>query len=130
MEKILELNGEAIHGIPSFYEEINRLFMAGEDWKIGQSLDALNDILYGGVGVLKGKQEAIIRWSNSAQSRQALGKSATIAYYEEKLRSPQVYNTKWVKERLEELENGSGKTYYELVLEVVADHPNITLEER
>ena len=40
----LIIDGENIHDIFSFFDEINRVFMHSEDWKLGPSLDALNDI--------------------------------------------------------------------------------------
>lgn len=38
---ILVLDGSAIHDIAGFYAEINRVFMASEDWQLAPSLDAL-----------------------------------------------------------------------------------------
>jgi hypothetical protein len=35
MTLILQIEGCAIHDIPSLYAEINRVFMAGEDWQLG-----------------------------------------------------------------------------------------------
>jgi hypothetical protein len=50
----LRLDGRRITGIPSFYDEVNRVFMADESWTLGPSLDALDDLLYGGYGALHG----------------------------------------------------------------------------
>jgi len=47
------INGKNITDIGSFYEEVNSLFMQGENWNIGESLDAFDDLLYGGFGILK-----------------------------------------------------------------------------
>lgn len=57
---VLVLQGSAVSDIPSFYAEINRVFMAGEDWQLGHSLDALVDMLYGGYGVLAGHESATV----------------------------------------------------------------------
>lgn len=46
----VELHGTAITDIASFYDELNQVFMQGEDWQLGESLDALDDLLYGGIG--------------------------------------------------------------------------------
>ncbi|MBP2483340.1 RNAse (barnase) inhibitor barstar [Stenotrophomonas sp. PvP093] len=51
MSLILQIEGCTIHDIPSLYAEINRVFMAGEDWQLGPSLDALDDLLHGVHGV-------------------------------------------------------------------------------
>ena len=45
----LTIAGHAIRDIASFYDEINRVFMACEDWSLGPSLDALDDLFYGHV---------------------------------------------------------------------------------
>lgn len=47
MTRRVTILGERIHDIPSFYDEVNRVFMENEAWSIGQSLDAFDDMLYG-----------------------------------------------------------------------------------
>ena len=44
MIKRIEIQGNVINDVASFYEEINRVFMVGESWTMGQSLDAFNDL--------------------------------------------------------------------------------------
>lgn len=127
MEKIIIINGNNIHDIPSFYEEINHLFMVGEDWKLGQSLDAFNDLLYGGFGTIKGKEKVKIQWINIAKSREDLGLEVTLSYYQEKLASPSTFNIQWVNEKISALEKGEGQTYFEIIMEIISDHPNIEL---
>lgn len=48
MTRILHIEGASINDIASLYVEINRVFMADEDWQLGASLDALDDLLHGG----------------------------------------------------------------------------------
>jgi len=127
MVKTFTIDGNKIYDIPSLYEEINRVFMANEDWKIGQSLDALNDMFYGGFGEIEGNEEAHLIWKNFEQNRKDLGLELTRAFYENKLKSPSIFNTGFVQEKLAELENGTGKTYFEIILEIIGDHPNIKL---
>jgi RNAse (barnase) inhibitor barstar len=122
------IDGAAISGIPSLYDELNRVFMEGEDWRLGQSLDALNDLLYGGFGALLGADDVVVRWADSAASRAALGREATIAYYREKLARPEVFDHRRFEGLLAEAEAGRGATYFDIVLEVFADHPEIALE--
>ena len=38
MTRILTLDGTRIHDIPSFYDEINRVFMQGVDWTLSMLL--------------------------------------------------------------------------------------------
>lgn len=127
MEKTITINGNRIHDIPSFYKEINRVFMQNEDWKIGQSLDALNDMFYGGFGKIKGSEKIRLVWKNFEQNREDLGLNLTKAYYQNKLKSPYVFNMDFVQEKLTELEEGTGKTYFEIILEIIGEHPNIDL---
>jgi hypothetical protein len=59
-------------------------------------------------------------------SRIALGVEATRAYYLAKLERPQVFKPGPIHAALARLGQG-GPTYFDLVLQVFADHPNITL---
>ncbi len=125
--KTLTLNGAHIHDIPSFYGEVNAVFMANESWQLAQSLDAFNDLLYGGFGALAGNEPATLVWLDAELSRKALGHEATRRYYLDKLAQPERFNSAHFQRQLEALENASGKTYFDILLEIVADHPNITL---
>ena len=122
----LTIDGASVHDIASLYAELNRVFMAGEDWQLGASLDALDDMLYGGYGALRGKAPALVLWRDMDISRSALGIEATRAYYLDKLRHPQRFKPGPIRASLERLGQG-GPTYFDLVLEVFAGHPNITL---
>lgn len=125
MPKIITIDGNHIHDIPSFYEEINRVFMKNVDWKIGQSLDAINDIFYGGYGEISGNEDIRLIWKNFEQNKKDLGLQLTKDYYKDKLNSPSVFNTDFVRQKLAELENGTGQTYFEIILEIISEHPNI-----
>ncbi|MEO3997357.1 ribonuclease inhibitor [Mesorhizobium sp. CAU 1732] len=130
MTKTLTIDGTAIHDIPSFYDEINRVFMAGEDWKLGASLDALADMFRGGYGAIEGGEPIKLIWLAMERSRTQLGLEATRAFYQDKLARPEMFNTEAISSRLAALEAGSGPTYFEIVLEIIAEHPNIELEAR
>lgn len=125
MTKTLTLLGSNIHDIPSFYAEINRVFMAGEDWALGHSLDALDDMLYGGYGAIRGKEPIRLVWQGMAQSSASLGLSATRAFLNEKLKQPEVFNVAHIRTQLDALERGVGKTYFEIVMDIFAAHPTI-----
>ncbi|SFW59286.1 Barstar (barnase inhibitor) [Sinomicrobium oceani] len=127
--KNIDIQGRHIHDIPSFYEEINRVFMAGEDWKIGESLDALDDILYGGTGKISGNEPVKLTWYDFDKSRLALGMDTTVTWYREKLRYPEKFNSTLIRERLTALENGQGQTFFDIVMEIIALHTNITLHK-
>jgi len=48
-------------------------------------------------------------------------------YYRNKLKSPSTFNTEFVQQKLAELEKGTGKTYFDMILEIIREHPNIKL---
>lgn len=125
-KKTLTIEGDAIDDIASFYDEINRVFMSDEDWKLGPSLDALNDMLHGGYGAIGDKPVTLV-WRNMDRSRAVLGLDATRDFYHEKLMRPDIFDPNRIKRDLNALENGSGPTYFQIILEIIADHPNIEL---
>lgn len=122
----LRLDGLRICDIPSFYDEINRVFMAGEDWRLGPSLDALDDMLRGGYGALHNTEEARVIWAEHAASAEALGVEVTRAQLLAKLEDPR-FDQAIARRKLDRLVAEGGPTYFDTVLEVFADHPRIEL---
>jgi RNAse (barnase) inhibitor barstar len=126
----IHIEGKDIHDIPSFYCEINRVLMSNEVWQIGNSLDAFNDLLYGGFGVLDPTMETDIVWKDIEFSRKALGYEETKLFYLQKLVPGSPYNISYHQEKLKELESGKGQTFFDIVLEIIADHPRLNLIAR
>jgi len=124
----LEIDGSRVHDIPSFYDEINRVFMTGMDWQLGPSLDALEDMLRGGFGALHGHEEARVVWRDHAHSAAALGAETTRAQLLEKLAQPERYDAALITRRLERLDVEGGPTYMDTVLEIFGDKPGLHLE--
>lgn len=125
--KTVIIDGTKIHDIPSFYEEINNVFMVNEDWKLGQSLDALDDMFYGAYSIIKGEEKIRLIWKNFAQNQNDLGLELTQKFYEDKLNSPSTFNTTLIKEKLAELESGKGQTYFDIIVEIISEHSQIKL---
>jgi hypothetical protein len=123
----LRIEGKRVRDIPSLYAELNRVFMPDEEWSLGESLDALDDLLYGGFGVLAQASSARVVWVDSAVSREALGIPLTRAYLAAKLERPDIYAAGPARAALDDLERGGGTTYFELVLQVFAGHPELDL---
>ncbi|WP_438354072.1 barstar family protein [Microbacterium sp. CJ88] len=122
------LDGTAVRDIPSLYAELDRVLMPDEEWTLGASLDALDDLLYGGFGELATATEPVqVVWTDAAASRRALGRAATIAYYREKVARPDVFDARRFTPLLAEAEAGRGPIYFDLVLDVFAAHPEIDL---
>lgn len=130
MSKTLIIDGTAIRDIPSFYDEINRVFMAEEAWKLGASLDALNDMFHGDYGAIEGDEPVTLIWRGMERNRADLGIEATREFYRRKLERPEIFDVKRVARDLDALEAGAGPTFFDIVLQVLADHPNIALVAR
>lgn len=131
MEKVLRLkiDGNKVKDIPSFYEVLNDLVMKEEDWKLGQSLDAFDDMLYGGYGILAGYDVLELEWSNMEVSREKLGVATTLKYYQDKLGSDLPHNKEYFRQKLEVLKRGEGQTYFDIILEIIQEHKNVILLE-
>lgn len=127
MSKTFIIEGENIHDLKTLYKAFNKTFMANEDWALAPSLDALNDLFSGGPGMIPAHEPVEIVWQNFEQNSRLFGKDFTIKWYEQKLDQSQHYNIKWVRERLAELRKGTGRTYFEIILEIIAEHKNIRL---
>ena len=125
--KKITIEGKNINNIETFYEEVNRVFMLHENWKIAQSLDAFNDMLYGSFGEIKGKEKIQLIWKDIKQNQKSLGFQTTLEFYQNKLKSPEIFNHKFVLSKINELHNDVGFTFFEIVLEIIANHDNIML---
>lgn len=121
------VDGTRVHGIPSFYEELSRVLMPNEAWALGPSLDALDDLLSGGIGALVGVARPTIVLRDHAHLRDALGVAATRAYYLEKIARPDVFHVERFERQLAELDASGGPTYFDTVVAVFGDHENVTL---
>lgn len=121
------IDGAAVGSIAAFYAQLNEKLMRGEDWEIGPSLDALNDLLYGGIGALAGAGRQ--RWviTDHADMAAALGVETTRAWLRAKLDPEGPFGRPAIREQLERLEASGHATYFELLLEVFADHPQVEL---
>ena len=118
------IEGKHIADIPSFYAEINRVYMADENWKIG-SLDGFDDLLYGGFGKLQDAKKHSIIWKDIDDSRAALGMTTTLAYYQEKLAANSPFNQAYFQQKLIDLQSGKGQTYFDIVAEIIQSHLKI-----
>ncbi|WP_029150855.1 barstar family protein [Microbacterium indicum] len=121
------IDGLAIHGIPDLYEQFDREFMREEDWRLGESLDALDDVLYRLDAETRAGDPAIVAWCDHARARETLGVAATERWLEGKIARPGTFDADRFRADLAALRAGTGKTYFEIVLEVFGDHPLIDL---
>ncbi len=121
------IDGARIDSISDLYDQFNDEFMRDEDWRMGTSLDALNDILYGLDAQTRDGDAAVVTWNDSARSREVLGFAATERWLLDKLAQPGTFDETKFRADLAALREGTGTTYFEIVLEVFADHPLIDL---
>lgn len=121
----VELEGRRIGGVADFYDEINNVFMRGESWRLGRSLDALNDVLggqYGLLAALRDEFPVTLVWKDHDTSRAALGTDVRRDELRAKLQRTDLYDATLVQKDLDEYDRGAGASYFELVLEVFAQH--------
>lgn len=128
--KQYRIDGAEVHGIADLYEQFNRELMTGEDWRLGSSLDGFNDALYRVDSEIREGDPATFVWIDHAHSRDALGFDETQRWLRDKLSQPNTFNLQRIQSDLDDLRNGLGKTYFELILEIFADHPLIELQLR
>lgn len=123
---MIVIHGGHFLSLDGFYEEASNVLMKGTDWKIG-TLDGFDDILYGGFGVFENKEEIEIVWKESQKSRDDLGLKATQEFYENKIRQGKPFNIELMQQKLDELRAGKGQTLFEILIEIISSHKNITL---
>ena len=117
-KKMTVINGGHFSDLESFYEEISQLFMKDEDWKVG-TLDGFDDILY--------RIDSDITWKNSQKSKEDLGFASTKKFYENKIRIGKPFNVDLIQQKLGDLMDGKGQTLFEILVEIIESHQNITL---
>lgn len=100
--------------------------MNDSDWKVG-TLDGFDDILYGGFGVFENTDEIEIIWKASQKSKEDLGFDTTKLFYENKIRQGKPFNINLAQQKLNDLINGNGQTLFEILIEIIESHKNITL---
>ncbi|WP_370897747.1 ribonuclease inhibitor [Chryseobacterium gossypii] len=124
--KMIAIHGGHFSDLQGFYEEISRILMKDAGWKVG-TLDGFNDILYGGFGVFENGEEIEIIWRNHRKSKEDLGLQATREFYENKIRQGKPFNVELVAQKLDELISGEGQTLFDILVEIMESHKNITL---
>ncbi|WP_160137579.1 ribonuclease inhibitor [Chryseobacterium sp. c4a] len=125
--KMIVIHGGHFSSLDGFYEEVSKVLMKDTDWKVG-TLDGFDDILYGGFGVFESKEEIEIVWKESQKSKDDLGFKATQKFYENKIRQGKPFNIELIRQKLNDLTEGKGQTLFEILIEIIESHKNITLK--
>ncbi|MDQ0064298.1 ribonuclease inhibitor [Chryseobacterium lathyri] len=124
--KIITIDGSRFSDLPGFYDEVSLVLMKNTDWKVG-TLDGFDDILYGGFGVFESREKIEISWKESQKSKEDLGLETTRIFYQNKIRQGKPFNIELMQEKLDDLLSGKGRTLFEILVEIIESHKNITL---
>lgn len=118
------IDGRACTSFASTVREFNRVFAPWwGDGYWGGSLDLFNDIL----DWVEDFRPYVLVWSHSAEARRALGHVATAGWLREDLGEERSPYGQERRRRLRHAEQGKGPTLFDDLIEVIRDHPNITL---
>jgi RNAse (barnase) inhibitor barstar len=121
------LDGNSFHDLTSFYDEVEKKFTKNLTWRIGRNLDAFNDVLRGGFGQFEFNEPLTIVWNNSSKSKKDLSWNETIEFIEDKLQRCHPSNIKNVQKDLEQAKMKTGKTLFEIIVEIIRSHNHIEL---
>lgn len=106
------IDGGTARTWPEIVASINA-FIPDSEWR-GNSLDALDDILYGGYGT---PEKFVVVWKASEVSRQALGAKETLLYFKN---MPAVQHLDAAAQT-----NPRSQTLFEVLVEIFEGHENI-----
>lgn len=123
---MIVINGGHFSSLAEFYEEVSDVLMKDTDWKVG-TLDGFDDILYGGFCVFDNNEEVEIVWKESQKSKEDLGFKATQEFYENKIRQGKPFNRELIQQKLNDLMKGKGQTLFDVLIEIIQSHSNISL---
>ena len=118
LKKTYEIDGADVHTLDEFYDEVGRVLIPGKTW--GRSLDALNDLLRGGFGTHVGG--FVLRWKNSAVSRERLGYDETIRQLEQHLTRCHPSNRASIEHDLDLAHAHRGSTVFDWLVELIQVH--------
>lgn len=117
------LDGERFDTLEEFYAEVGRVLIGGKPWD--ENLDALNDLLHGGLGLIPDEFRLI--WWHAERSRERLGYPETIRQLTLQLRDchpTALIKTAWA---LRAALRGQGPTVFDWLVALINKHPNIEL---
>ncbi len=113
---IFEIDGNNFKDFAGFVAEFNRGFVSHVGGQWNGNLDAFNDYLSWT------DAPSIIRWSNSAKSRNDLGYDAMAGWLSDNLLKCHPSNRLSVQHRLGDAQNQSGPTLFDTVVEIMQNN--------
>ncbi|MFD4819009.1 hypothetical protein [Peribacillus butanolivorans] len=124
--KVFVLDGENFSDFNGLCNEFSNVVLSGK-YKWNGSLDAFNDILFGGFGDIEVEEEYTIFWRNSVKSKIDLGYGETITILNEMLKNCHPSNEEKVIKEIRDAKMNIGTTIFNWVEEIILDNKNITL---
>ena len=118
-----EIDGKRFSTLDAFYDEFTRVVIPDVDW--GHNLDALNDVLRGGMGTPEGG--FILVWRNSDKSRRDLGYAETVRQLESRLGKCHPLNRAIVARDIEMARRGEGVTAFDWLVDIFKNHDDLTV---
>ena len=115
---IYEIDGRDFNTLEEFYNIVSQRLIPGADW--GRNLDAFNDILRGGFGTPQAG--FVLRWVNSALSRDRLGYAETVRQLERRVNHCHPVNRAAVTAELQRARQGIGPTAFVWLVEIIRVH--------
>jgi RNAse (barnase) inhibitor barstar len=126
MEKIFIIDGKNFSNYKGLCKEFSNAVLSGK-YVWNGSLDAFNDILFGGFGDIGIAEDYTIIWRNSVKSKKDLGYEETIEKLNERLRNCHPSNREFVLNEIKEAKANVGPTIFDWVVEIIHDNENVTL---
>jgi hypothetical protein len=68
-----------------------------------------------------------LTWKDAEKSKNELGFDATRDFYQRKINQGKPFNTELIQQKLDELMAGNGQTLFDILIEIIESHKNITL---
>ncbi len=119
----LEIDGRRFSTLDGFYDEFTRSVIPSVDW--GRNLDALVDVLRGGMGAPE--SGFILVWRNSGKSRTDLGHAETVRQLESRLAGCHPANRASVGRELERARQNQGETVFDWLVAILKAQDNVTV---
>ncbi len=115
---VVEVDGSTFDTLEEFAQVFSQAALVNYTWH--GNLDAFNDILRGGFRTPEGG--FILRWINSAISRQRLGYAETVRQLERRLSECHPANRSNVAAELDAARSDVGPTVFDWLVEIIKTH--------
>jgi RNAse (barnase) inhibitor barstar len=116
----ITIDGGVIDSLENFYDQLEPILLAG-DCPWGRNLDSLQEIVECQFNYTDNRDLDVTKiiWTNSAISKQQLGKQETIEWIESKLSGVKsAEHIRWFEQQLKLVRSGERSTLYDRIVEI------------